>query len=132
MLSRDDALDLIRNAYAARVQGDKDMLGRYWADGAHFEVVGDRSLLPDVPLKAATPMEAISGLIDRFTFSDLEMRDSIVEGNRIAVRWRVTIAAAGKPPQTTQLCDLITLDPDGKIRSFIQFADTALVRHLAS
>lgn len=132
MLDRDQALKLIQVAYEARVSGDKEALARYWAEGAHFEIVGNRDLLPDVPLSGETPMDAISDLIDRFAFSGLKLLDAIVEGDKVAVRWQVTITAKSRDPQTTQLLDLIELDADGKIRSLVQFADTALVRHLAA
>lgn len=130
MLHKDDALDLIREAYAARVDGNKEAMGRYWAEGAHFEIVGDQSLVDKVQLSSAHPMEAVSGLIDQFEFSDLELLDSVVEGNKVAARWRVTVTPAGKPPVTTQLFDLIELDDDRKIRSLVQFTDTALMRHV--
>jgi ketosteroid isomerase-like protein len=131
MLNRDDAVELIKEAYGARVRGDKEALARYWSDGAHFEIIGNWDLLSNVTLSASTPMNAISDLIDRFAFSDLELLDSVVEGNKVAARWRVTVAVDGKPPRTTQLFDLIELSDEGKIRSLVQFADTALVRHLA-
>jgi ketosteroid isomerase-like protein len=131
MLGREDALTVVRNAYAARASGDKEALADYWAKGAHFEIAGDRALLQAVPVTAAHPMEAISSLIDRFHFSDVEMVDAIVEGRKIAVRWALTVTVAGRAPVPTQLFDLIELDDDGKIRSLVQFADTALVRQLA-
>jgi len=132
MLSREDAVAVIKEAYAARVRGDKEALGRYWADGAHFEIAGDRSLVSGVKLHAETPMAAISSLIDRFAFSDLEPLETVVEGNKVAVLWRVTVTTDGRNPETTRIFDLFTLDDDGKIRSLVQFADTALIRHMVS
>ena len=131
MLGRDDAIKTIQMAYAARVRGDKEALSQYWAEGAHFEIVGDPTLLEGVPLSAPEPMEAVSALIDRFEFSDLKLLNSVVDGADIAVRWAVTITVAGKPPVNTQLFDLIKLNEAGKIVSLVQFVDTALVRHLA-
>ena len=130
MLGRDDAVALIQEAYAARVRGDKEALTRYWAQDATFEIAGHRSLLPDIAQGGPNPMEAISGLIDQFRFDDLILLDAIVEGNRIAARWQVTVEKADLDPETTQLVDLIELDEDGKIRSFVQFCDTALIRHM--
>jgi ketosteroid isomerase-like protein len=83
-----------------------------------------------VPLSGTTPMEAIEKLIDQFTFSDLTLLDSVVDGNKIAAHWQVTITPTNGKPETTQLFDLIELD-DGKINSLTQFADTALIRHMA-
>ena len=131
MLSREEALRILDEAYAARVRGDKDALARYWAEGASFEIAGEPTLMNGVPHTAASPMKAISELMDRFQFSALRRLDALVDGNRVAVRWEVTISAAGRPNATTQLFDLITFNEAGKIESFVQFADTALVRHLA-
>jgi ketosteroid isomerase-like protein len=131
MLARDEALSRIHEAYAARVRGDKEALSRYWAEGATFRIAGTPSLVRDVPLSGATPMDAIEKLIDQFTFSDLTLLDSVVDGNKVAAHWQVTITPAKGTPETTQLFDLIELDDDGKIKSLTQFADTALIRHMA-
>jgi ketosteroid isomerase-like protein len=131
MLARDEALNRIHEAYAARVRGDKQALSRHWAEGATFRIAGAPSLVRDVPLSGATPMEAIEKLIDQFTFSDLTLLDSVVDGNKIAAHWQVTITPTNGKPETTQLFDLIELDDDGKIKSLTQFADTALIRHMA-
>jgi len=132
MLDRDQSLKIVQEAYEARVNGDKDALARYWAPNAHFEINGDQALMEHVPLSAPEPMEAISVLVDQFRFSDLQQVSAVVEGNNIAVRWAVTIHVEGKPPARSQLFDLIELDDDGRITSFVQFADTALIRHLAA
>ena len=100
------------------------------SEGAHFEIAGDQGL-QSVTLTTAHPMEAISHLIDQFTFSDVELVDAIVEGRKIAARWKLKVAVDGREPVATQLFDLIELADDGKIRSLVQFADTALVRELA-
>ncbi|WP_395393925.1 nuclear transport factor 2 family protein [Novosphingobium sp. BL-8A] len=132
MLDRDAVLDTVRQVYAARVAGNQEDVARYWADDAHFEFVGERTLLNSAGLHAPTSMDTIRRLMERFRFSDLELLDAVVEGNRIAARWRVTVSTEGKAPVDTQLFDLITLDDHGKIASFIQFADTALVREVAA
>ena len=131
MLDRDGKIAMIQALYAARVRGDKDALSQYWAADSRFEIVGDQSLLEGVELTAPRPMQAISALIDRFQFSNLKLLNAVADGSDIAVRWSVTITVQGKPPVQTQLFDLIKFDGDDKILSFVQFADTALVRHLA-
>ena len=131
MLARDEVLNRIEEAYAARVRGDKEALSRYWAEGATFRIAGAPSLVRGVPFSGATPMDAIDTLIDQFTFSDLTLLDSVVDGNKVAAHWQVTITPANGEPETTQLFDLIELDDEGKIRSLTQFADTALIRHMA-
>ena len=130
MLDRETALGIVRRAYAARASGNKVELARFWSEGAHFEIVGDNSLLPEV-MRVRPPLDTLDRLIDQFVFSDLTELDSVVEGNRVVVRWLVTITARGLEPRTTQLLDLIDLNNDGKIVRLLQFADTALIRHLA-
>lgn len=132
MLDRDAALQTVRDVYAARVSGNQEDVARYWAEDAHFEFVGEPSLLNSVGLHATSSIDSIRQLMDCFHFSELELADAVVEGNRIAARWKVTVAAKGKDPVNTQLFDLIELNDQGKIVSFIQFADTALVRHVAA
>ena len=130
MLSREEALDVIERAYAARLRGDKAELAKYWADGATFRIAGDRSNLQSVPLESETPMAAISELIDKFTFSDLQRLDAVVENHIVAVRWADTVSYAGGAAVRSELMDFIHLDDDGKVRSFVQYADTALIRAL--
>ncbi|WP_395327655.1 nuclear transport factor 2 family protein [Novosphingobium sp. BL-8H] len=131
MLDRDAALQTVREVYAARVAGNKEDVAQYWADDARFEFVGESSVLHSVGLTAPSSIEGIGQLMDRFQFSDLELLDAVVEGDRIAARWKVTVATDGKNPVNTQLFDLITLNDQGKIQSFVQFADTALVSQVA-
>lgn len=130
MLNRDQAVALIQSLYEARVRGDKAAVAGFWADDAHFEIAGHHSHAGDLSLRASSPMDAIAPLIDRFAFSDLERLETVVEGNKIVVMWRVTVAIEGKPPVTTRLCDIFTIDNDGKIKSLVQFVDTALMREL--
>jgi len=131
MLTRDQKLEVIKAVYAARVRGDKQAVAEHLAPRARFEIAGDNANVPAVSFSAVTPMAAISALIDQFRFSDLEMLDSVVEGDKVAVHWAVTVTTAGKLPAKTQLFDLFRLDAEGRIVSLVQFADTALIRTLA-
>jgi ketosteroid isomerase-like protein len=131
MLNRQEALEALGGAYRARVSGDRDALARYWADGAHFEIVGKPDRMAGVPLKSAGAMQTIGALIDQFGFSDHQILDAVLEGSKLAARSRVTVTVSGKPPETTDLFDLVEFDADGKISSFVQFADTALIRDMA-
>jgi len=132
MLSREDALKTIEEAYAARMRGDKEGLARYWAEGARFRIAADANYLPDLPLQAEHAMTAISELIDKFQFSDLQRLEAVVEDNKVAVRWALNVSYEGSGPVRTELMDLIHLDDDGKIQSFVQFADTAQIKGMAA
>jgi ketosteroid isomerase-like protein len=130
MLDRDSVLTIIDDAYAARARGDKDALAHYWAQDASFRISADPAPFQNLTFETDEPMSAISDLIDRFEFSDLERRDAIVEGNRAAIRWEVSITVAGRGTIRTELMDLIELDDDRRIRSLVQFADSAAVLNL--
>jgi ketosteroid isomerase-like protein len=127
MLDRDIVLKTIDEVYAARVRGDKAALGRHWAEGASFKIAGDPAPFKCLTFQTDEPMNAISDLMDRFLFSDLTRISAIVEGNQAAIRWGVTVTTQGHEPIRTELLDLIELGDDGRIRSFVQFADTATI-----
>ncbi|RST31603.1 hypothetical protein HMF7854_12725 [Sphingomonas ginkgonis] len=130
-MDRDDAKALMTRAYAARAAGDREALSELWADGAEFRIAGDASLHDRVLLSGGHPMQAIGELIDRFTLSEIELVDLVVDGSAIVAHWRLRAAAPGKAAVPTELLDLVRVDDDGRIRSLVQFADTALIRHLA-
>ncbi|MBO9575042.1 MAG: nuclear transport factor 2 family protein [Sphingobium sp.] len=127
MLDRDKVLETIDEAYVARVRGDKEALARCWAEGASFKIAGNPAPFKTLCFETNQPMNAISDLIDRFEFSDLERISALVEGNQAAIRWEVTVTAHGSEPIRTELLDLVELGDDGRIRSFVQFADTASI-----
>lgn len=130
MIDREDALQLIDEAYAARGRGDKTALARYFAPGARFRLAADENFLRDLPIETDSAIGAVSELIDRFTFSDLQRLDALMEDNKLAIRWAAKVTFAGKPPVRTEFMDFIILDDDGRIQSFVQFADTAQIRGL--
>jgi ketosteroid isomerase-like protein len=132
MLERDQMLQTIRDAYAARVRGDVDGVLRYFADDAVFR-------LNAAPYNQITSVHAIDGgelrhaleqLIDNYEFSDYEIVDSVVEGSKAAIRSMFTVRAkkTGNMAQT-EVLDLIEFR-DGKICSFAQFFDTAFANNL--
>lgn len=127
MLERDAILKTIRDIYDARLAGDTKTMALHFAENAHFEIAVDHSLHSALPRNGVQAREALGALIERFEFSDLKLLDAVVEGHKVAARWRVTVKAKGKDPVITELCDLIHLDGQGKIKSFVQFVDSALV-----
>ena len=130
MLDREEALRVIEEAYAARARGDKEALAKYWAEGARFRIAGDETLLQTIAFQSDSAMKTVGELMDRFVFTDLQRLEAIVEDNKVAVRWAVNVSFEDRPPVRTELMDLIHLDDDGRIQSFVQFADTAQIRAL--
>jgi ketosteroid isomerase-like protein len=132
MSEREQMLKIIRDTYAARVQGDVDGVLSHFSSDAVFR-------LNAAPYNQITSVHAIDGgelrramaqLIDNYEFSDYEIVDSVVEGAKVAVRSMFTVRArkTGNTAQT-EVLDLIEFR-DGKICSFAQFFDTAFANQL--
>ena len=127
MLGREIVLAIIDAAYAARASGDKVALEQFWAPDATYRMVGEVGLRDRYPLGPMDANRATGAIIDLIAFHALERVDAIVEGNRAAILWNVTMSSGASGERPSQLYDLWELDDDGKARSLIQFADTALV-----
>jgi hypothetical protein len=126
---RDEFLRLIDLAYEHRRQGDKLGVARLCAVGATFRVAGDA---PGMPSSSSPAVEAISKLIDAYTFHSVKRLDAIVEGDQAAVRLEVVVSPKGSAERTTtEILDVWTRDNDGRFTSLVQFIDTALAVRLA-
>jgi ketosteroid isomerase-like protein len=132
MPDRATFLDIIDGAYACRMKGDKAGVAAFVAPGATFRIPGDRSLMPNVEAGGGAAMPTIGHLIDDFTFHDVERLDAIVDGDKAAVLWKLTVSYRGGEPVTTEVCDIWTVDADGKMTSLLQFVDTSLVAKLTN
>jgi ketosteroid isomerase-like protein len=125
---------LLQDAYQARMQGDLDKVMSYFHPECRFHLMGAPEVGP-----ACTPQsgceavrEHMAGLIETFTFSKFEMLDLIVEGDRVAHRWRadVTFVPTGRT-RNFEALDIVTFQ-DGKVRDITQFTDTAGVMQLGA
>jgi ketosteroid isomerase-like protein len=132
MYDRDQMLQTVRDAYAARVRGDVGGVLSHFSDDAVFR-------LNAAPYNQITSVHTLDGselrtamaqLIENYEFSDYEMVDSVVEGTKAAVRSMFTVRArrTGNTAKT-EVLDLIEFR-DGKICSFAQFFDTAFANNL--
>jgi ketosteroid isomerase-like protein len=129
MPDRARILAAIDTAYAARERGDKEALASHFAPFATFHIAGRKELLGfDVgPVDA---MSAIGELIDLFTFHRVERLHVAIDGNVAVVHLRIDVSTAGGGRETTELCDIWTFDDDAKVRSIVEFGDTALIAHM--
>ena len=128
-MTRDEVLAAIDAAYAARAANDAEAMSKVWAEGATFELAGETELLENFP-GSTGPVEsqpAVEALMSLVAMSDIRRLDAVVEGNRAATLSKVTVSFSGRPPVETLLYDLWELDETGKVRSLLQFADTAKV-----
>jgi len=130
MLTRDQIIDTIDWAYATRVRGDKAALAALWAEGATYGLGGEPTLIPRFPTGPGDAEPAVRDLIDLFTFHEVERIDDIVEGDRAAILWRVTLSRGDGECVTTQVSQLWTFTDDGKVLSLREFGDTALIAKL--
>jgi ketosteroid isomerase-like protein len=128
-MTRDEVLAAIDAAYAARQSGDLSAMSGFWAEDATFEFAGDPRLLPQFP--GTTGPEdsepAVAALMRFITMSRCERLQALVEGDRAVTLSRVTVSFAGRVPFETTICDLWHFDETGRIRSLVQFSDTARV-----
>ena len=127
MLSRDQVLAVIDGAYAARARSDKEAVATFFVADATYELQGKKGLLASFPVGPMGMEHAVSTIIDLVSFHSLERIDALVDGNRAAVLWQVTLSVRDGRPVTTRLYDLWELTEDGKARSLVQFTDTALL-----
>jgi ketosteroid isomerase-like protein len=130
MADRAAVLAAIDEVYRLRIAGDKSALEARFAPGAQIQLAGRAELMPGVAVGPADAGPTIAALIDTFVFHEHERLDAIVEGDKAAVRSRITVSRPGGETVTTELYDLWTIGEDGRPTSVLQFVDTALVAHM--
>jgi ketosteroid isomerase-like protein len=133
MSDRSSIEKLLHEAYAARVRGDIETIGRIFADNARFEVAGS-SQVSAIParVEGAQIRPLISQMIKTFQMSDFRILSMVIEGSKAAVHWRVKVrSSVTGETADTQLIDIVEVK-DGRIVSFVEFCDTALASRLMS
>lgn len=129
MISRDEFLKKIDEAYAFRASGNREGLASVLAPNMKFRIAGEESSIPGVP-KCGSAMEKISEMINTFHLHSIERTDAVVEGNKAAVLWRVVLTYDDGEKVNAEFYDLWTIGDDGKLTSLLQFGDAALVAHV--
>jgi ketosteroid isomerase-like protein len=128
MTDRSQVEKLLTNAYAARRRGDVEAICAYFVENPSFVLAGAREASPIAVqcTDGATFRTLLSGLINTFEWLDQQILSMIIEGPKAAVHWcgRIRSALTGEEV-VTDLVDVITIE-NGKIRSFVEFTDTAL------
>ena len=132
MIAREQILDTIDQINAARVAGDKSTFAGYWDTGSTYEMLGAPQTLGEQSRTKNDALTAIAELIDTFKFHTVNRIDSLVDGNRAMVRLRVEVSTGGGRIHTTELLDIWEFGDDGKVRSLVESADTALVARMLS
>lgn len=127
-MNRDEIEAFVLGIYDARVEGDMEALSKAFADDAKFQIAGS----PEVSMLATSieghegVMSLIQTIVDSFALEDFTILDLVMEGGKVAVRWRATVhLLSSGDTYTTELADFIEIK-DGKVASFTEFLDTAL------
>lgn len=131
-MNRQDMLRTIQEGYAARVRGDVEGVLRVFAANANFQINSAQSQpqLSYFVEDTNALRRAMTELVETFTFSDMQILDSVIEGSKAVVRHSFTVQAKPTGKSTrTEVLDLFEFE-DGKIVSMVQFCDTAIVAHL--
>jgi ketosteroid isomerase-like protein len=132
MTDRTEVETLLTKAYAARKRGDLDGVCACFAENPSFVMAGARATSPIAlhSLDGPTLRAALNGLINTFEWLDQQILSMIIEGSSAAVHWRGRIRSVLSGEEVvTELVDMITLE-GGKIKSFVEFCDTALAAKL--
>ena len=124
-------LETVDGGLAARARGDKEAMRAFLAPGATFRSAGDRYSFGAVPAGPAAARDVLGELVDLIRFHHYERLDTIIEGRRAAIRWRIDFSIGGGPVASTEVFDLWTFDEEGRIADLLQFVDTALLAQLA-
>jgi ketosteroid isomerase-like protein len=133
-MTRAEVDQLIRTVYAARVAGDIDAIMSMMAPDVHFALAGDPTASPVagrlVGIDKLRPQ--LAGLIKDFKFNRYDITTLVVEGSTAAVRGKANITSALTGATVDmELADFIEVK-DGRIASFVQFCDTAMVARLSA
>jgi ketosteroid isomerase-like protein len=131
MTSREDIERSLRDVYAARQRGDLDAIGRIFAPHARFQMAGSNASPVAVRVEGAEQYRPLlAGMIKTFEVLDHQIVSMLIDGSKAAVQWRARLRSTitGETVET-DLFDLIEME-DGRIRSFLEFCDTALAARM--
>jgi ketosteroid isomerase-like protein len=134
MADREAVRQIIEGAYAARGKGDVAGVMAHFHTDASFELVGDTKLLSVAGASRGHTnlVQTMTQLSEAFEFLKRDYISFLVDGDRAAVHSRVTIHFVPKDHTfTTEILDLFKIR-DGKVIELVEFADTALIKHLTS
>ena len=126
MLDLPTAQDFLSRLSVARVTDDVDTLVSFFTDDGVFRIVGFG--------EAATGKEAIrstlQSIVQEFEFLEWKQTNVFVNGNDLAAHHRLKV----RHRRTGTMIDTETSEflvmSNGHCRSFVQFADTALIQEL--
>jgi ketosteroid isomerase-like protein len=129
MAGRKATAKIVLALYDARKRGDYDAMAELCASNGVLRIAGDEKLCPIAgTTKGRKALRSAFEKLGAFRFKNQKMVAMAIDGNTVAVHWRVKIDYKGKS-HTSEFCDLWTIRK-GKMASSTQFIDTALVREM--
>lgn len=131
-MDRESMHRLVVDAYAARDSGNAMEVVAAFHDDGVFELAGNKASLALAGAIEGHPNleQAMKDFIETFDFSGRKIISFVAEGDCAAVHSRLTVKHKDAS-FTTELLDLFTFK-DGKVSKLIEFADTALIKHMTA
>lgn len=133
-MTSDETKALIRELYEIRKTNDAARVAAHFTDDAIYSITGCPNCSP-LPMSLAGREAldpALTSLAENFSWEDVAYKDIIVEGDRAAVFYTLTITHTPTGESfSTDVADHVTFR-DGKIASFTEHVDTARVNALLS
>lgn len=123
----------IKELYAVRLTNDSEACVACFSEDASFRLAGSQGsdgFNVSMDGKAAL-RPVLSALTETWHWLALDIESVVVDGNEVAVRYRLTTThvPSGHTIET-EIMDHISFDEDAKVRSMIEFLDTALVERV--
>ena len=119
--------DLARALYADRTGNDLDKLSAWHTDDATFE-------MPNMPGDMGKPTrlaDLLDTLVSVFRWDDVDIKSVHCADQTATVRLGVTIThIPSGQTHSTECLDLITFDDNNRVKTYVQYVDTALVTSL--
>jgi ketosteroid isomerase-like protein len=134
MTDRETIEALIDQSYAARKEGDIEGLMSAFHPDAEFELAGSKTALAVAGRVQGHQniRTTMTGFVAAFDFIHREIISMAIDGEQAAVHSRVEIKfIPGNKIFTTDILDSF-LFKDGKVIKLVEFADTALIKHIIS
>ncbi len=124
---------LIESFQSRRQADDVEGSLKFFSPDAVCRLAGSPAASPIAGTHQGTAAlrQLLSALIDNWQWQAVEIDSITIQGERAAVHFKLTtIFKPTKTLVTTEIVDIITVR-DGKITSFVEFVDTALVARIA-
>jgi ketosteroid isomerase-like protein len=134
MASREAMIGTIYRAYDAREKGDIETLMAAFHPNAVFELKGEKAVLEVAGAVQGHPnvRAALTGFIETFEFLKRDIISTTIEDDRAAVHSRLTVRFVPRDfVFTSDVLDTFRFE-DGRIIELVEFADTALIKSVAS